>query len=412
MDWHFVFRQWLKHSRFSAMAVLSLAWVTASCAGKHHATGPARPGTADGHSVDGRGSIPIVRMPGAEPGSDRAHLAQLRAILGDARVVALGEPALGMHEPLAFRNRLFEYLVEELGFTAIAVESAFPESRRLADYVAGGPGNAEDILAGARTWWHERLEENLELVRWMRAHNAEFRHNHPVRFYGIDLSYTGPWGSRPTPLALEAALGYLAQVDAASARAMGSTLQPWLLRLANPMTPWTKSDHDIFTAALEDLVGLLERERVTYLAAGPAEDYAWAHRAVMVAQQTDRMFRVAPTEPPGERLPANAWRMVNARDAAMAENVLWALRQAGPSGRLLVITHAAHAQLVTQPGGPWDALERRPTSMGQYLRASLGKSLVVIAMSDAVDGTWPTPAFDALVVVDSLTPARPVHLPQ
>lgn len=153
-----------------------------------------------------------VHMPGAEPGSDRAHLTQLRTIIGDARVVALGEPALGMHEPLAFRNRLFEYLVEELGFTAIAVESALPESRLLADYVAGGPGKEADMLAGTRTWWHEPLEKNLQLVRWMRARNTKSGRKLPVRFFGIDLSYTGPWGSRPTPMALQSALDYLARV--------------------------------------------------------------------------------------------------------------------------------------------------------------------------------------------------------
>jgi erythromycin esterase len=364
-DLKFAFRRLLENPGFTAIAVLSLAFVTASCTGKKPTTGPARPVAVDGHSFNVTAATHIVSMQGAEPGSDRAHLAQLRAIIGNARVLALGEPALGMHEPLAFRNRLFEYLVEELGFTAIAVESAFPESRPLADYVAGGPGTAEAILTETRTWWHELLEENLQLVRWMRAHNADSNCKHPVRLYAIDLSYTGPWGSRPTPLALEAALGYLDRVDNASAHALRYTFQPWLLRLANPMASWTKPEHDALTAAIDDLVALLERERITYLAAGPAADYEWSHRAAIVAQQTDRMFRVAPSEPPGEHVPPSAWRMVNARDAAMAENVLWALRQEGPSGRVLVITHNAHVQVAPTAGGPWDAYERRPTSMGQ-----------------------------------------------
>jgi erythromycin esterase len=389
-----------KNSGFNTVALLALAFLTESCTGTSHITDLARPAATH-----------IVSMPGAEPGGNRADLVPLGAIIGDARVVALGEPALGIHESLTFRNRLFAHLVEEMGFTAIAVESAFPESRRLAEYIAGGPGTAEEILAETRTWWHEPLEENLQLVRWMRAYNANPSRKHPVRLYAIDLSYTGAWGSRPTPLALEAALGYLDRVDAASAHAVASTFQPWLLRLANPMASWTKSEHDTCTAAIDDLVALLERERVTYLAAGSAADYEWACRAAIVAQQADRMFRVAPSESPGERVPPSAWRMVNARDAAMAENVLWALRQEGPAGRVLVVTHNAHVQLAPTAGGPWDAYERRPTSMGQYLRASLGKGLVVIGMSEAASKTSPTSAFDALVVVDALTPARPLSRP-
>ena len=367
--------------------------------------------TAKPHPARQSPSMPpgqIVPMPGAKPGNDRAQIAPLRAMIGDARVVALGEPALGIHESLIFRNHLFEYLVEERGFTAIAVESAFPESRRLANFIAGGSGDAEEILTATHSWWHEPLEENMQLVRWMRSYNMKHKGKHPVRFYAIDLGYTGKWGSRPTPLALEAALQYLKHVDVASARSLGSIFQPWLLRLANPTAPWTKSEHTAFTSAIDDLVSLLERERVTYLAVGPSADYEWAHQAAIVAQQTDRMFRVAPTETPGEQVPRSAWRMVNARDAAMAENVLWALRQEGTAGRILVITHKAHVQLAPVADGPWDAFERMPTSMGQYLRASLGKSLVVVGMSAATSKVLPTPAFDAQVVIDTLTPARPI----
>ncbi|QEH32942.1 Erythromycin esterase [Aquisphaera giovannonii] len=315
------------------------------------------------------------------------------------------------------------------------MESAFPESRRLADYVAGGPGTPEDVVAGARTWWHEPLEESLQLVRWMHARNARPATRRPIRFYAIDLSYTGPWGSRPTPAGIAAALAYLGRVDPASARTLRAASEPWLRRLANPTEPWTRPEHDAFTAVVDDLVALLERERVDYLAAAPAADYDWAHRAAVVAKQTDRMFRVAPTDPPGDRVPSGAWRMINARDAAMAENVLWALGQEGPAGRVLVVAHNLHVQAAATAGGPWGALERMPTSMGQHLRAALGDRLVVIGMREAArEGDAASPplpsaprpflldvrtageapprapgaTFDALLVLDPATPARAV----
>ncbi|MCW5556584.1 MAG: erythromycin esterase family protein [Verrucomicrobiae bacterium] len=408
-DLRFAFRQLLKTPGFAAVAMLALALATVSCSGIRRSD--ALPETVR-EPFARPATVPVLPLRSVEPGTDRADLAPLRTIIGNARVVALGQPALGVHEPLSFRNRLLEYLVEELGFTAIAVESAFPESRRLADYVAGGPGTAEEILTETRTWWHEPLEENLQLVRWLRAHNTDPSRKHPVRFYAIDLSYTGPWGSRPTPAALDSALAYLGRVDPASAHALGAVFEPWLSRLANPMVSWTRPEQDACTAAVDDLVALLERERVAYLAAAPAADYEWAHRAALVAQQADRMFRVAPTDPPGERVPPSAWRMVNARDTAMAENVLWALGQEGPAGRVLVVTHYLHAQSAPTMGGPWDAFERMPTAMGQFLRASLGDDLVVIGLSEAATVeryVKSTAAFDALVTVESLTPARPAR---
>lgn len=49
-------------------------------------------------------------------------------MIGKARVVALGEPMHGAHEPMAFRNRLIRFVVEQMGFTAVALESGFTES--------------------------------------------------------------------------------------------------------------------------------------------------------------------------------------------------------------------------------------------------------------------------------------------
>jgi len=408
-DFRFVILQWLKNPGLAALTVLTLALATASCTGIRRSEGRDALSDMAREPFARPATVPVLSLRSVEPGTDRTDLAPLRTIIGNARVVALGQPALGVHESLAFRNRLLEYLVEELGFTAIAVESAFPESRRLSDYVLGGPGTAEEVLTETRTWWHEPLEENLQLVRWLRAHNADPSRNHPVRFYAIDLSYTGPWGSRPTPAALHSALAYLGRVDPPSARALGVVFEPWLSRLANPMVPWTTPEHDAFTAAVDDLVALLERERVAYLAAAPAADYEWAYRGALVAQQADRMFRVAPTDPPGARVPPSAWRMVNARDAAMAENVLWALGQEGPTGRVLIVTHYLHAQSAPTMGGPWDAFERMPTAMGQFLRASLGDGLVVIGLSEAATVeryVKSTAAFDAVVTVEALTPGR------
>ncbi len=381
--------------------------------------------------VGGRSGAVTALAPlrSVEPGGDRRDLEPLGTLVGNARVVALGEPAHGVHEPLALRNRVFEYLVTDLGFTAIALEAPFPEMRRVSEYVAGGPGTAESVLAESRGWGAQPLEENLQLLRWMRAWNTTPGRKRAIRLYAIDLSYTGPFGTHPTPAALEMALAYVRHVDTASARVLDPTFEPWLRRLSNPMLPVSRSEHDVMTAAVDDLVALLERQRVTYVAAGSAAEYEWAHRAAIVAQQADRMFRVAPDAPPEGPIPRDAWRAINARDAAMAENVMWALRQEEPDGRVLVIAHNVHVQGAPNTAGPWSALERLPTSMGEQLRLSLGPRLVSIASSDAassealgvtaVQRTRPRPflvdlrskwaGFDGVVVMDSLTAAKPVR---
>ena len=106
-----------------------------------------------------------------ESASNDSDLLLLESTIGTARVVALGEPMHGAHEPLAFRNRLFRFLVERMGFTAIALESGFTESISARSFIEGGEGDAE---TAARTGlsWQGGFPENRELIHWMRDYNA------------------------------------------------------------------------------------------------------------------------------------------------------------------------------------------------------------------------------------------------
>lgn len=49
---------------------------------------------------------------------DFADLEPLKEIVGDARVVGIGESAHRVHEPYQLRHRLLRFLVSELGFAA------------------------------------------------------------------------------------------------------------------------------------------------------------------------------------------------------------------------------------------------------------------------------------------------------
>jgi hypothetical protein len=83
----------------------------------------------------------------AEPGRGTADLALLRALVGAARVVGLGEATHGTHEIFALKHRLVEWLVSDLGFTVFAIELGLAESFAIDDYVLGGPGDPERLLA-------------------------------------------------------------------------------------------------------------------------------------------------------------------------------------------------------------------------------------------------------------------------
>lgn len=325
-----------------------------------------------------------VRLRTVEPGGPHADLQPLRSIIGAARVVSLGEPAHGAHEPLAARNRLFRYLVEELGFTAIVLESGLAESKRIHDFVAGGEGTAEEVAQNL-TWGFNVFRENVELIQWMRDYNADPRHRRKISFYGLDLSLGGPTGSTPTPLPIELALAYLARVDSPSAQELRASFGAWLTRLPDPGQV-TRAEHDALTAAIDDLNALIERERLAYTRASGEAEYAWARRIALAAQQADRRFRQPPRGVPAGGIPPDAWRSVGFRDLAMADNAIWALDREGPDGRILVFAHNAHVMNAPITGGIWSVFERPATSMGLHLRSALGSSLLIIAGASGENG--------------------------
>jgi len=320
----------------------------------------------------------VVPLDTVEPSHDVSDLRLLRSLIGSAKVVAIGEPGHGNHEPLSFRNRLFAFLVAEMGFTAIAIESGLSESERVQAFVAGGPGIASQITRDNLTYGFGNFQENVDLVRWIHDYNSDPSHRRKVRFYGIDISLGGPRTATPAPVAVETALSYVARIDGEAAGRLRERLQPFLdrLRVTNPES-FSEADRDLMTAAIGDLTALLEAQRQTFVARTSKGEYEWALRNAISAQQADRVFRLMPPPSTGG-VPPTAWRQMTARDEALAENVRWILEREGPSGRVLVFAHNTHVQSAPTEGGVWSNLERPPEAMGQHLRAALGRDLFIL----------------------------------
>ncbi len=84
----------------------------------------------------------FARVMGA---GDRDGLDAVRDLVGDARVVALGEGAHNITEFHEFRDRLFRLLVRDLGFSALVTESGFAEGLAVdagCTAVRGRPGRS------------------------------------------------------------------------------------------------------------------------------------------------------------------------------------------------------------------------------------------------------------------------------
>jgi hypothetical protein len=108
----------------------------------------------------------------------------LLELIGDARVVLLGEATHGTHEFYRERARITQRLIQEKGFTTVAVEADWPDAYRVNRYVheTSDDPSALEALGDFHRFplWMWRNAEVADLVEWLRAHNRERAADLPV----------------------------------------------------------------------------------------------------------------------------------------------------------------------------------------------------------------------------------------
>ncbi|HXO29254.1 MAG TPA: erythromycin esterase family protein [Thermoanaerobaculia bacterium] len=280
-----------------------------------------------------RGHAVPLRTAAAGQGYD--DLRPLAAIVGKARIVALGEATHGTREFFQLKHRVLEYLVSEQGFTVFAIEANWPESLAVDDYVLHGTGDPAKAQAGLYFWtWN--TEEVLDMIRWMRAYNAAPAHPRKVRFLGFDM--------QTAKVASPVVGAYLEKVDPAYAKETAGTLAA--LRQTSMDAPPAAS-----AAALSSARALLARfdsRRDAYVAASSQREWDLARQhAVIVAQAAE----------------LGAVKQADYRDRAMAENVGWILAHEPAGTRMVVWAHNGHVNYGTGTGY---------TPMGENLRRAFG----------------------------------------
>jgi erythromycin esterase len=216
----------------------------------------------------------------ARPLRDPGDLDPLLERVGDARVVLLGEASHGTHEYYAWRTAITRRLVEELGFSFVAVEGDWPDCHRVhcAVTLAAPSLEPQEVLRGYERWptWMWANEEVADLAGWLRRSNAERPPEERVGFHGLDVYSL--WDS------LRAILGYLRDHEPA---AVGAALEAFRC-----FEPYAEDPQEyarataLVPASCEAAVVHVLR---TLREAPPAGDEGAAMDATFVAEQNARV---------------------------------------------------------------------------------------------------------------------------
>jgi erythromycin esterase len=279
---------------------------------------------------------------------DRTDLETLDAIVGDARIVALGEATHGTREFFTMKHRVLDYLVKEKGFTLFAMEATWPEMNRLDDWVNGHRDRAEaEILLSGQYFWTWNTSSVLDLLFWARDYNEAVGAARPVSVLGFDMQFPG--------MAIHNVVTYLEAIDPAGATFAGASYD---CMDANDSRGFFAARYGERDAAYQNacrgdidaVFEYLSTNRGTLEAASSPEALARARQSARLVQQFEDM---------------EAQRLSGARDRYMAENVDWLLEQAEPGTKAVLWAHNFH-------------VSDTPGAMGTYLRTTHGSDMVVI----------------------------------
>lgn len=295
-------------------------------------------------------------------------------LIGEAQVVLLGEATHGTHEFYHERDRITRRLIQEKGFSAVAVEADWPDAYRVNRW-AGGVGQdrtALDALGGFRRFprWMWRNCPVLAFVEWLHEHNRWRRSERErVGFYGLDLYSLFA--------SMEEVVRFLDRVDAQAAararyryscfdafgedtQAYGYAAEFGLTRSCEDQAVQQLLELQRRAAELMQRDGLIAEDELFY-----AEQNA---RLVKNAEEYYRtMFRGR----------VESW---NLRDRHMAETLdalIAHLERKGTSGKVVVWEHNSHIgdARATAMGdmGEWN--------VGQLARERFGSDAVLVGFS-------------------------------
>jgi erythromycin esterase-like protein/predicted phosphoribosyltransferase len=116
----------------------------------------------------------------------------LFGLVGDARLVLIGEASHGTHDFYAARAQMTRRLIEQRGFCAVAVEADWPDAYRVNRFVRGRSEDvtAEEALRGFERFptWMWRNTAVLDFAGWLRERNDRVgNEQQKAGFYGLDL---------------------------------------------------------------------------------------------------------------------------------------------------------------------------------------------------------------------------------
>jgi erythromycin esterase-like protein len=279
--------------------------------------------------------------------------------IGNSRFVLLGEASHGTAEFYEWRAALTQRLIQERGFSLVAVEGDWPDAYAVNQYVKGtGPsGQARAVLQAFDRWptWMWANEEIAQLADWMRSYNEGQALPQQVGFYGMDVYSL--WES------LERIIAALEKSDPQTAQVAREAYQCFAAYQQDEQAYAEATLRGVSCAA--QLTRVLETVRAKYPNAATQEDQFDIEQNALVAINAERYYQAM------VRSNAGSW---NVRDRHMVETVNRLMQLKGFGAKIIIWAHNTHVGDARYT----DMAEAGMVNVGQLVREEHGSEGVYV----------------------------------
>jgi len=325
--------------------------------------------------------LPDIEDPGFGARFDR---------FGGARVVLLGEASHGTSEFYRARAAITRRLIEEHGFSIVAVEADWPDAATIDRYVRHRAKREGEEAAFERfPTWMWRNEEVDAFIRWLRSHNEGRPYEAMAGFYGLDLYNLG--GS------IRAVLDFLAEADpeaATLAKKRYGCLEPWSRDPAAYGRMAVTEGYGRCEVGVVQMLKELMGRRMDCMSEECDEWLDAAANARLIAN-AERYYRVMYYGA------AESW---NLRDTHMFETLCQILDAKGPGSKAVVWAHNSHIgnARFTEMGEV-----REELNIGQLVKERFGDKARLIGFGTHIGTVAAADDWDEPMEVKAVRPSLP-----